>query len=263
MSATRWTASSTRSVASTPSGSPPPWMHRWLTDSIIIIFGIANSFIIIWTLAILFLLLNASYHWFPLHCGHRMSLYLRMRKFNGCSPWREGSYPEPHGHLRKDRVCNLNGRLILVPSPSYAPRKRLFLVNAPRALRLWTLLTSRAREIKLHMTWHCYGSVYNYYWAIATEYEMWRVRCAEENTLSCLYPYPLKNRSSVMASPKEVRLDVEEGIELTPVAGELATESHEVSSRPLESVLKTVAWNEYLSELQLTASDSYSYNLSL
>ena len=44
-----------------------------------------------------------------------------------------------------------------------------------------------------------------------------------------------------MASPKEVRLDVEEGIELTPVAGELATESHEVSSRPLESVLKTVA----------------------
>ena len=31
-----------------------------------------------------------------------MSLYLRMRKFNGCSPWREVSYPEPH--LRKDRA---------------------------------------------------------------------------------------------------------------------------------------------------------------
>ena len=76
--------------------------------------------------------------------------------------------------------------------------------------------------------------------------------------------YPIKNRCSVMASPIEVRVDVEDGIELAPVAGERASsaaESHEISSPHLESVsylislVRLLHKKQNLSELQSAVSD--------
>ena len=68
----------------------------------------------------------------------------------------------------------------------------------------------------------------------------------------------LSRACSVMASPIEVRLDVEDGIELAPVAGERASgaaESHEISSSHLESVRLLHEKHNNLSELQSAASD--------
>lgn len=58
-----------------------------------------------------------------------------------------------------------------------------------------------------------------------------------------------------MASPIEIRLDVENSIELAPVAGERpsgAAESHEVSSPHLESVRLLHEKHNNLSKLHLT-----------
>ena len=69
---------------------------------------------------------------------------------------------------------------------------------------------------------------------------MWEGSCLKGRLgLARASPSYLLEQISVMASPIEIRLDVEDDIELAPVAGERASgaaESHEVSSPHLESV---------------------------